>query len=214
MNASDQLQGTKERLLEAAIELFAENGFSTTANRDICKRAGANIAAINYYFDSKEKLYAEAWRKAFQDNLRMHPRDGGIPAHASPEERLRGRIRSLIRAAADERNKSFLIAHKEMSSPTALLREVMKECINPLRIETTAIVRELLGPRASEKQLRYCMASIMSQCVDVPMRARVHRKLSPARRHRWITEDLDGYIEHVTRFCLAGIHAVREQESK
>ena len=211
MNAVESEQCTKARLLEAAIELFAEKGFSGAASRDICSRAGANIAAVNYYFGSKEKLYAEAWRKAFHDSMAAHPRDGGVPRDAPPEERLRGRIRALIESVMDEKNMSFLIVHKEMSSPTALLRSVTKECINPLRVETLELVRELLGPRASEKQLRFCMASIMSQCLDVPIRYRIRRHHEGDGKPRWLADDVDGYIDHVTNFCIAGIRAVRQR---
>ena len=40
----------RERLLEAAGEIFAEHGFRNTTVREICKRADINLAAVNYYF--------------------------------------------------------------------------------------------------------------------------------------------------------------------
>ena len=55
---------TRQRLLEAAGEIFAEQGFRQTTVRDICARAGANVAAVNYHFGDKEKLYSEVLRFA------------------------------------------------------------------------------------------------------------------------------------------------------
>ncbi len=53
----------QDRLLDAAEQLFAENGFDGTSVRDIASAAGCNIAAVNYYFGSKDKLYTEVWRR-------------------------------------------------------------------------------------------------------------------------------------------------------
>lgn len=205
---------TRQRVLESAVAVFAERGFRDTTIHEICLRAGANIAAVNYYFGSKDDLYAEAWRGAFRQSLATHRRDGGVPADAGPEERLRGRIKSLIRAMTDPSDRSFLIAQKEMANPTLLLREVQRECISPLREETAALVREVLGPRASEEEARFCVASIMSQCFGVArwMRAR-QQGLAPVERAITIG-DTDAYAEHVARFSLAGMRAIREQSAE
>jgi AcrR family transcriptional regulator len=47
---------TKERILDAAENLFADRGFPATSMRDITKAAEVNLAAINYHFGSKEAL--------------------------------------------------------------------------------------------------------------------------------------------------------------
>jgi AcrR family transcriptional regulator len=50
---------TKTRILDAAEELFADNGFTATSLRMITASAGVNLAAVNYHFGSKEALLAE-----------------------------------------------------------------------------------------------------------------------------------------------------------
>ncbi len=47
----------KEHIINAAIELFAEKGFEGSSIRDLAKRAGVNVAMVNYYFGSKENLF-------------------------------------------------------------------------------------------------------------------------------------------------------------
>jgi len=52
----DKKQETRNRLLAAAEKLYAEKGFASVSLRDITNEAGANVAAVNYYFGSKEAL--------------------------------------------------------------------------------------------------------------------------------------------------------------
>jgi len=200
---------TRDRVLESAMDVFAEKGFEAATIHEICEGADANIAAVNYYFGSKESLYAEAWRTAFEQSVRQHPPDGGVPPGAPPEERLRGRIRALIHRVADEDNQAFVIAHREMTSPTPLLEEVRREYIGPLSQAMRELVRELLGPDGTEQQITFCEVSIVSQCISVILRRRHHEMhgddVSPQLRIR----DLDAYADHVARFALAGVRAMR-----
>src|SRR5262249_22097508 len=87
---------TQERLLRAAGELFAEKGFEGTTVREICQRAGAgNIAAVNYYFRDKERLYIEAVKSACSRQAENFPIPDWPPA-TSPAVKLRDFIRVLV----------------------------------------------------------------------------------------------------------------------
>jgi AcrR family transcriptional regulator len=48
---------TEEKIKEAARKLFTQKGFSATRTRDIAEKAGINLALLNYYFRSKQKLF-------------------------------------------------------------------------------------------------------------------------------------------------------------
>ena len=58
LNSTTSDLKTRQRVLETAVEVFAEHGFRKTTVRDICKRANANVAAINYHFRDKEGLHS------------------------------------------------------------------------------------------------------------------------------------------------------------
>lgn len=209
---TESVANTRERLLDSARDVFAEKGFSDATVKEICERADANIASVNYYFGSKEELYAEAWQSAFQESLRAHPPDGGVPEDASPEERLRGRIRAMVHHVADEDNQAFRIADKEMANPTCLLHEVQQECVQPLMEEMRAVIRELLGPEATEKHVHLCQVSVAAQCFGVIRHIRLHRRSGQPHHPpmEYVIRDIDGYAEHVGRFALAGIKATRD----
>ena len=61
---------TKDRILHAAEELFAAQGFATTSLRQVTSRADVNIAAVNYHFGSKENLVNEVFRRRMDDMSR------------------------------------------------------------------------------------------------------------------------------------------------
>ncbi|MEP6907757.1 MAG: TetR family transcriptional regulator [Pseudoxanthomonas sp.] len=58
---------TKDRILGAAEELFAQHGFAGTSLRQVTTRADVNIAAVNYHFGSKENLVNEVFRRRMDD---------------------------------------------------------------------------------------------------------------------------------------------------
>jgi AcrR family transcriptional regulator len=58
---------TKDRILGAAEELFAQHGFGGTSLRQVTTRADVNIAAVNYHFGSKENLVNEVFRRRMDE---------------------------------------------------------------------------------------------------------------------------------------------------
>ncbi|HEY2345575.1 MAG TPA: TetR family transcriptional regulator [Xanthomonadaceae bacterium] len=58
---------TKERILSAAEDLFAQFGFAGTSLRQVTNHAEVNIAAVNYHFGSKENLVAEVFRRRLDE---------------------------------------------------------------------------------------------------------------------------------------------------
>lgn len=206
---------TRKSLLESACEIFAEKGYRDTTIAEISGRAGTNIAAVNYHFGNKETLYIEAWRCAFQKSIEAHPPDGGVNDDAPLEERLQAHVAATVRRFADKNNKEFWFVQKEFANPTGLLEEVMGKEIHPLQKRTEGLVRELLGPLVSDIQAQFCETSIISQCVN-PMvigkksEGKAARKGGPRE-----IKDIEAYADHVVKFSLAGIQAIRKNaESK
>jgi AcrR family transcriptional regulator len=54
---SDSIRSTEEKFKEAARIVFTKKGYAATKTRDIAEQAGLNLALLNYYFRSKEKLF-------------------------------------------------------------------------------------------------------------------------------------------------------------
>jgi len=206
---------TRQRVLEAACEIFAEKGFRGATLAEICRKANANIAAANYYFHDKRSLYVDAWRHAFERSLAAHPGDGGVPADAPAEQRLRGRVASTMRRIADPKSHAFDIVHKEMATPTGLLAQAMRECLEPLRRDMAGVIRELLGSEVTEQEVQLCHMSVMAQCFGPLLRERYRKRAPEALRApdpKWPSTDVETLADHVVRFSLAGIREARESK--
>jgi AcrR family transcriptional regulator len=196
---------TRQRLLDAASEVFADKGYRDASIAEICERARTNVAAVNYHFGDKESLYIQAWRHSFFESVKAHAPDGGVSEDAPPEERLRGRVVALLHRIADESNKEFFIVHKELANPTGLLEDVMREELRPLQEKMEILVRELLGPHALDMQVRFCVISIISQCINPMLVRRTRKEKRDSKGGPPRIDDIEAYANHVVKFSLAGI---------
>jgi len=203
---------TRLHLLEAACEVFAARGFREGTIAEICSKAKANAAAANYHFGSKEGLYVESWRHAFNRSLKAYPPDGGVASGAPVEERLRGRVRSIMERIIDPESHDFDMVHKEIANPTGLLAGVMQESMEPIFQGLGSVVRELLGEHCTAESVRLCLMSIRAQCFGPLLRERRRKTASGSLLpvSDPIQEDVEVLANHVTRFSLAGIREVRD----
>ncbi len=170
-------QTTKQRLLESACIIFAESGYRGATVAEICTRAEANIAAVNYHFGDKERLYIEAWREAMAVAMEKYPADGGVSKDASPEERLHGRIQSLVCKTMDDGDVGhlmrFLIA--EISMPSGAVVEAMDETVRPLRAEMLELVREIAGPSLSDAEIAIIGISTFHICAGLVLKKEMRK---------------------------------------
>jgi AcrR family transcriptional regulator len=212
----DDPASTQARVLDAASTLFAAKGFRGTTVADICRHAGANIAAVNYYFGSKKKLYREAWRHAHVSMLKAFPPDGAVPAGAAAELRLRGRLRGLLQRAMAGDGREFRIMSHEMTNPTGLLAQVVQDSLGPLRQAMREILGELLGNRADEQVIQWCQLCVVGPCLQLVRRRHMHRPAPSAMAAEAASAspadgELEEMVDHFTSFALAGIRDIRRQ---
>lgn len=208
--ATGQGATTRQRILEAAGEVFAEVGFRQATVREICGRAGANIAAVNYHFRDKDNLYIETLRYWKDIAFLKYPGELGTSQNDPPEERLRGFIRSFVFRILDSGKESRFgrLMAKEYSEPTSSLDIIVDEVARPMFILLSSIIASIINRNPSEQIVRYCCASIVSQCLYFLYAKPILRKL--IGDEEVFNMDMEPVAEHIFRFSMAALAAMRE----
>ena len=206
--APDEQAQTRQQLLEAAGVVFAERGFRNTTVREICQRAGANIAAVNYHFGDKEKLYLEVFRYSRQKELERFPQLQKR-SEQPPEKQLHGFILALLQRIFDTGEASWhgQLMLREMIEPTSALDFVVAEKIRPMSQHLREIVAEILGLRVDDERVRRCSFSVVSQSVFYCHCRPVVERLDDGES--FDAKSLEKLAEHITKFSLAGLKGFR-----
>jgi AcrR family transcriptional regulator len=141
---------TKDRILDAAERLFAERGFADTSLRRITAAAGANIASVNYYFQSKEALiHAVFSRRLVPINRERLELLDGVEARGRPpsvEDVLRAFLEPVIRAQQidDLTNFGRLMGRMYADPSDTFFARMFREEFAEVRVRFTAAFRRAM----------------------------------------------------------------------
>jgi AcrR family transcriptional regulator len=190
-------------------QVFAEKGVDRATSKEICARAGANVAAINYHFGGFEKLYAAVLCEAHRRLASVEMlRDAVVhAAGAGAEAKLRAVIRLIIESLTGPVSTTWVVRvlGRELMAPSAALEVLREREIGPKSLVIREIVASLTGlPQDHPTVARGCI-SVIAPCfmlllLDRRALKRIFPTLAP--------EDAQGMTEHLVRFALAGLTAV------
>jgi AcrR family transcriptional regulator len=202
---------TEQRLLESAGEVFAEKGFRAATIRDIIRRAGANIAAVNYHFGDKEKLYAAVFRYARQCCQEKYP--VGSPEGVSTREKLHTFVRSLLFRMLDHGRPAWQwkLMAREMMEPTAALDEMVEQTIKPEFEFISQIVRDLTGLPRGDGRVPLCVNSVIGQVLFYRHAQAVVNRLQPEQKFE--PKDLEALANHITDFSCRTLEGSKKGAS-
>jgi AcrR family transcriptional regulator len=195
----------RERILEAAGEIFAECGFRGSTVRKICDRAGVNVAAINYYFGGKEKLYSEVLGHWHDFAIQKYPLLLGLGEDAPVEARLHAFIRSLLFRLLDKGKPAWFgkLMVREMTEPTRAFERLVREIVGPRDKILASIIQKMIGVPVSEEKIRLCCASIIGQCLYYYNA----RSILPQLYHQDVSnpDEIEKIADHILQFSLMGL---------
>jgi TetR/AcrR family transcriptional regulator, regulator of cefoperazone and chloramphenicol sensitivity len=194
---------TRSRLIDAAGEIFAEKGFEPASVREICARAEANLAAINYHFGDKEGLYTEVVRAA--SCASSEENDFRWPPGTPPEDKLRDVIRSRLSALLSPNLPRWAdhIMVRAMAEPTKATENFIVQSLRPKFQLMEQVLSELVPPGTSTSDLHLAAMSVIAQCLHFRIQATITRLIVGEEEYRNFT--VERLADHVTRFSLAGL---------
>jgi AcrR family transcriptional regulator len=197
--------GTRARLLDSAGEVFAENGYQGATVRDICARAGVNIALVNYHFGDKLELYTEVLRHS-TGAAKNEIIQRALRSDAPPEEALRELIGAMLHrvCGADRPGWHYRLMVHELAQPTPAMAKVIDETMRPVYDRFRTIIGAILSLPADHDQTRLCTHSVIAQIVHYAHARHVNSRLWPELE--LTPQRLTQIARHIGDFSLAGLN--------
>ena len=130
---------TEEKILESARKVFMQKGYSATRTRDIAEDAGINLALLNYYFRSKEKLFLQVMAEKLHQLFGMV-----LPIVNNDDLSLYEKIETLVDKYID-----LLVDNPDLT--IFVLNEIK---VNPDNFKETVHIQEILKDSSLIRQLK------------------------------------------------------------
>lgn len=205
----------RERIIDAATDIFGTHGFKAATTRAIANLAGVNVAAVNYYFGDKQGLYGEVIETIFSKGFSRYPSIlPEQPATVTPEERLFQFVRGTVYRLVSPDGwggiaGSARLVVKEMLEPTEAFNKVLDRYIRPHKDVLVDILYEIVGRKVPEKTIHLCAMSILGQCVYYAAGSNIIVRIAPEN----LPEEgqIDEIVAHVHRFSLGGLERIRQE---
>jgi len=202
-------QSTREQLLEIAGQVFAEKGFAAATGKEICKRSGANAAAVVYHFGGMENLYAAVLQEA---RSRLAPSEqlaAVVAAQTDPQAKLSAFIGLLVRrlSGPDSSTWAARLISREVIAPSAIFDEIRNKEMRARASVLQSIVIELTGLPADHP-------GVARSCINIMAPIGILLLISPQRFERifpglsFAPEAVEETTRHMVQYALAGLAAI------
>ncbi len=155
---------TKQKLLDAALEAFSENGFKGTSTRNIAERAGVHHPLITYHFKNKDELWRAAADRIFTEFNAALAAAAQAQAGECPKARMSALIRAYVHYAAGQPALHKIMV-QEASQPSQRLDWLIDTHIRPLfdaAVEEIKVLQERGVAPPGDTKLLFNMIRISS----------------------------------------------------
>ena len=215
-NLTKEARITRKRLLEAAEEMFAQEGFDGTAVRDITTKARRGPASINYFFGDKRELYEELFRLRLREM--NESRLNAIKAVMS--DKAKPTLEKLLYAYSVDFLKPFADPQQSQRFMQLFFREMAEQrlprnmFLDEIAAPTLTAMEEAIAvicPNINKHDALMCTLSLTGQLVHI---TQVKVLFEGAQGHSITSINIDESINHIVKFSAAGIRAYAKGDKK
>jgi len=174
--------------------------------RDITRRAGANIASVNYHFHDKFELYGFVLRQAHESVARAMNR----PLRAeTPEGRVRELLSAMLTAALSPSRPKWhrQLISRELLDPTPAL-DLMRNFMQRPCERLWEVVREI-RPDLTDQQFMLTVSSVLAQCLFHVHHGHIARRMFPSVSGPAVRT----LVDHISEFSLAALRGLQAKGS-
>lgn len=200
---------TRDAVFQAACEVFAERGYDRATGKEICRRAGTNTAAVNYYFGGIDRLYTTVVQEAHSHVLTLDGLSAAVADMADPKAKLRVILEQFVRGLTGPASASWVlrVLGREVVAPTPVFETLRETEVLPKSRILRATVAELTGLSEEDPAVARGCLSVIAPCLMllVVNRGTIER-LFPSLRPT--PDDTERLVDHMVRFSLAGLAAI------
>lgn len=205
----------QQRLLDAAEQLFSDNGFAGTSVRDLAAAAKCNIASVNYYFGGKERLYFEVFnrRMVILRDVRLSSINKVMAPDRSTitiEVLLRAFANAFIEPLVDESGgrRFITLMTREMLDPRLPEGMFLGKTVIPVTNALQAALLEIC-PKLDKEKAIMAIHSIVAQLIHL---IRVQEMFGQSESEEFPLSDFGRAVDHIVEFSAAGIRAAAEKK--
>jgi AcrR family transcriptional regulator len=198
---------TRLHILETAGQLFAERGFAESTSKEICTRAGTNMAAVNYHFGSRDGLYEAVLIEAHRQLVSIDELVSLASVPSDPRLKLRAFLTHLVELGSQPKAPwGFRVVLREALSPSPAMPVLIRRAVLP----KAKLIRGLIGgimdlPDDHPSVQRALLFAVLPCIVMTVAPKDLGSKVLPALK------DAEGLADDLMRYVFAGLDALAKE---
>ena len=198
---------TRLHILETAGQLFAERGFAESTSKEICTRAGTNMAAVNYHFGSRDGLYEAVLIEAHRQLVSMDELVSLASVQADPRLKLRTFLTHLMEMGSQPKAPwGFRVVLREALSPSPALPVMVRQAVLPKAKLIRGLIGGIMGLPDDHPSVQRAMLFVVLPCIVMTVAPKdLRNEVLPALKNA------EGLADDLMRYVFAGLDAVAKE---
>jgi TetR/AcrR family transcriptional regulator, regulator of cefoperazone and chloramphenicol sensitivity len=198
---------TRLHILETAGQLFAERGFAEATSKEICTRAGTNMAAINYHFNGRDGLYEAVLIEAHRQLVSIDELVSLASVQTDPRLKLRAFLTHLVELGSQPKAPwGFRVVLREALSPSPAMPVMIQRAVLPKAKLLRGLIGEIMALPGDHPTVQRALLFTVLPCIVMMVAPKdLGNKVLPALK------DTQALADDLMRYVFAGIDALMKE---